>query len=206
MVLNPSEYDNAYFDPKTTDTSGSTANSVLAGYSDGYKRWFRVNGNDPESANNDFADYARRFFNEQILMGKNVLELGCAKGFVVEDLRALGANAVGIDVSAYAIGQASPAIQPFLTVADARTHLATYARNQFDVVYSMRYFECVADADLPGLITQISRIGRLSVHWIGTQENAVYYNNKPLTEWLAMGWARRTRLIDYNNQNNILVK
>ena len=43
-----------------------------------------------------------------------VLDVGCAYGYLVQRLRALGINARGIDVSSYAIAHADPAVRPYL--------------------------------------------------------------------------------------------
>ena len=104
-VLSPEEYDQSYFD-------GSTARDKHnAGY-DKYERWYRKNS---ETSLGEFwKDYAHALFKEHKLRGKKVLEIGCAKGFVVEDLRELGIDAYGLDVSEYAISQASEKIRPYL--------------------------------------------------------------------------------------------
>jgi len=46
----------------------------------------------------------------------SVLDAGCAMGFLVETLRERGVEAWGVDVSAYAIGEAHPSIQAFVRV------------------------------------------------------------------------------------------
>lgn len=55
--------------------------------------------------------------------GDKFLDIGCAKGFLVKDLRAVcpGLDAFGLDVSRYAIEQAEPEAKPYVFVGDART-------------------------------------------------------------------------------------
>ncbi|MBI3818737.1 MAG: glycosyltransferase [Planctomycetes bacterium] len=48
---------------------------------------------------------------------KRVLDVGCAKGFLVEHLRNCGVEAFGLDASQYAISQASEAARPYCKVA-----------------------------------------------------------------------------------------
>src|SRR5215470_19512911 len=48
---------------------------------------------------------------------QRVLDVGCAKGFLVEALRDRGVEAFGIDVSRYAIGEVRDDIKPFCRVA-----------------------------------------------------------------------------------------
>ncbi len=50
--------------------------------------------------------------------GQRVLDFGCAKGFVTRALRMLHRNAHGIDISAYAISQATEDIRPHVTLVD----------------------------------------------------------------------------------------
>jgi SAM-dependent methyltransferase len=50
---------------------------------------------------------------------RRVLDVGCAKGFLVEALRDRGVEAFGIDISAYAIGEVRPDIRPYCRVASA---------------------------------------------------------------------------------------
>ncbi|MBL4759668.1 MAG: class I SAM-dependent methyltransferase [Mariprofundaceae bacterium] len=51
--------------------------------------------------------------------GDRVLDVGCAKGFLVKDLRALGIDAVGVDVSEYGIEHAEPEAKAYLQIASA---------------------------------------------------------------------------------------
>jgi GT2 family glycosyltransferase len=50
---------------------------------------------------------------------RRVLDVGCAKGFLVEALRDRGVETFGIDISAYAIGEVRPDIRPYCRVASA---------------------------------------------------------------------------------------
>ncbi len=97
-VLQTSEYDISYFDGKKTTLKHN------AGYSK-YERWRRHDGVD--SLGEFWKDKAKKIFDDFSLGGKKVMEIGCAKGFIVEDLRGMGVDCYGLDVSAYAIGQAS---------------------------------------------------------------------------------------------------
>lgn len=45
---------------------------------------------------------------------RNVLDVGCAKGFLVKALRNLGIQAYGIDISEYALSKAEANIRPYL--------------------------------------------------------------------------------------------
>ncbi len=190
-VLEPNEYDISYFD------GDSTALKHNAGYSQ-YKRWYRFDG--LGSTGEYWRDQAASLEGRTQIVGKKVLEIGCAKGFVVEELRDLGIDAWGLDVSSYAIGEAAPAVQSFLQVGDARTYLANYGRNEFDLVLSMRFLECVSEADLPDLIDEMSRISRYQYHTIDTQPNPNFYVVQPISWWADLKWPKnRTILVDRDN-------
>lgn len=202
-VLQPNEYDASYFDGRTQTYMHN------AGYSS-YTRWYRTEG---ENSSGEFwKDYANRWVNHLALSGKKVLEVGCAKGFIVKDLRDAGVDAYGLDVSSYAISQCEPGMSTYLTVGDARTALAGYARNEFDVLLTFRFLECISDADMPALVTQMNRISRKQVHVVdnftGVKEGAgQYYTQHTAQEWLDLfAWTKGTVIVPYENQNNWLTK
>lgn len=51
----------------------------------------------------------------------SVLDVGCAKGLLVQALRSAGVACEGVDISTYAIESAHPAARPYLRVASAET-------------------------------------------------------------------------------------
>lgn len=194
IVLQPSEYDISYFDGKKSSLTHN------AGFTS-YKRWKR-NGSE------HWKDIALHFKNKNDIVGKKVLELACAKGFIVQDLREMGVDAYGLDASQYAYDEADPTVQPFLTVGDVRTSLSQYGRSEFDFVFSVRLFECVDDADIAPLISEINRISKKQAHAIttGSHLNAQYYNFKTLDKWLTYDWPKNTILAEYNHLDNFLTK
>ena len=224
-VLAPSEYNASYFDGRLQ------AMKHNAGY-DYYARWPRVSGDlvaVENSTGEMWKDYAARIHEGRGLSGKKCLEIGCAKGFVVEDLRNLGVDCWGIDVSSYAINgpwsvrhadrpTAPPAaVAPFLSAGDALTELASYKNDEWDLVFSLRFMECISDADLPGLITEMNRISRGQFHVIDEFDRfqvqdppkagaGAFYNAKTLEDWLAFGWRNGTFLISQENSNRVLEK
>ncbi len=201
-VLNPSEYNISYFDGRKATLKHN------AGYTE-YRRWYRNDGVD--SLGEFWKDKAKDIFDKFALSGKKVLEVGCAKGFVTEDLRSFGANAYGLDVSSYAVGEATAEVAPYLTVGDARTSLSGYAIKEFDFLFSLRFLECIADADLDALITEMNRISKAQYHTIDEFSrpgavNAKYYNPKPLTSWLKYKMNKGTKLVSQEDDKKTLTK
>lgn len=92
--------------------------------------------------------------------GHRVLDVGCAKGFLLHELKAAlpGLEVAGLDVSAYAIEQAMDDVKPFVRVGDART--LPFPDRSFDLVLSINTLH---NLYLPGLfqaLREMERVGR----------------------------------------------
>jgi len=92
--------------------------------------------------------------------GQSVLDIGCAKGFLVHDFREAlpGLEAVGLDVSEYAIANAMPDVKPFLHIGTA-TELP-YPDHHFDLVVSVNTLHNLYLPDLFKALREIERVGR----------------------------------------------
>lgn len=210
-VLDPSEYDASYFDGRLQTLKHN------AGYGR-YFNWQRFDG--AGSTGSWWGDYAAGWLNQLSLSGKKVLEIGCAKGFFVEQMVDAGVDAYGLDVSDWCINSCNqagtdqaavlrrPDLAARFTVGDATSPLP-YANNEFDWVVSFRFLECIADADLPGVISEMNRVvnpSRNQVHVVddftGEQiQAAAYYNAKTQAEWAALAdWPRNVRIVDHDTQ------
>lgn len=87
-----------------------------------------------------------------------ILDVGCAKGFMVFDLlRALpGATVRGVDISKYAISEALPAVREYVEVANA-TDLP-FEDGSFDVVISINTVHNLGRADCRIALAEIERV------------------------------------------------
>ena len=72
-----------------------------------------------------------------------VLDAGCAKGFLVETLRACGVEAYGIDISDYAIQQVVEEIKPYCTVGSV---LDPFPR-KYDLIVCIEVLEHLSPAE-----------------------------------------------------------
>lgn len=94
---------------------------------------------------------ARRLMGLLDLQGKRVGVLGCAYGFSVAELRLLGVDARGIDVSEFAISQApTQRVRQFLLLGDATSpdgmqDLADRAGGPFDVLLDENLLPLLSD-------------------------------------------------------------
>lgn len=91
--------------------------------------------------------------------GSSVLDVGCAKGFMLNDFKELipGISVSGVDVSEYAIGCANATIQPHLQVADAR--LLPFGDGSFDLVVAIN---TIHNLDRDGVVEALAEVERVS--------------------------------------------
>jgi len=192
-VLKPEEYDISYFD------GGKSTYAHNAGYS-GYERWYR-------NGSNDWYDLAKSLTEKYQLKNKKVLDLGCAKGFLVEDLRSLGVDAFGIDVSSYALSQANPEVRPYLAEGDVRNILQSYQDKEFDLLFSRWFIYCFEDNELFKLVEEMNRICKLQIHIVKEDASSKFYNAKSITQYLiSFSWQKGSILIPDTNMQKVFIK
>lgn len=92
--------------------------------------------------------------------GDSVLDVGCAKGFMLHDLAEMipGLKIAGIDVSEYAISNSLESVRPFLQVANAKE--LPFEDGSFDYVISINTVHNLALGDCIGAIREIERVSR----------------------------------------------
>lgn len=89
-----------------------------------------------------------------------VLDVGCAKGFMVHDFRSLipGIQIRGIDISNYAIQHAKEEVKECVEVADACA--LPYEDNSFDLVISINTVHNLEKEELAKALREIERVSR----------------------------------------------
>jgi glycosyltransferase involved in cell wall biosynthesis len=80
-----------------------------------------------------------------------VMDIGCAKGFLVEHLRDCGVEAYGIDISPYAISEVRPDIQPYCRVASVTEPL----QGRYDLITCIEVAEHVTEEEGRRMIQNI---------------------------------------------------
>jgi SAM-dependent methyltransferase len=90
----------------------------------------------------------------------SLLDVGCAKGFMLHDLAELipGIKVAGVDVSSYAVEHAIEDMRAFVQVADARE--LPFPDKSFDVVISINTVHNLERADLAQALREIERVAR----------------------------------------------
>ena len=90
----------------------------------------------------------------------SVLDVGCAKGFMLYDLSKLipGINLRGIDVSEYAINNSVSEIKKFVQIADAKK--IPFPDNSFDVVISINTVHNLDRVECAEALREITRVSK----------------------------------------------
>jgi SAM-dependent methyltransferase len=193
--MKPEEFDKRYFDGRKCTYSHN------AGYSEyrrmpGWRDTFIPTDESGGEFYRDLSFWLVRTFN---LEGRKVLDVGCAYGFIVEDLRSMNVNAWGIDVSEYAISQASKDVRPYLVLGDALLSLHDAVDNAFDLVFSRWFMNCLPDMIIPAMIAEFNRISHRQVHIIFEDIHPEFYTCKPIEDWLIYDWKPGTILMRGDN-------
>jgi SAM-dependent methyltransferase len=89
-----------------------------------------------------------------------VLDVGCAKGFMMHDFARLipGISVKGVDISRYAIENALENMRPHILLADAKA--LPFPDKSFDVVISINTIHNLDRADLIKALREIERVQR----------------------------------------------
>lgn len=93
----------------------------------------------PYERNAEWLDFFQKLADRILadLQPASVLDAGCAFGFLVEGLRNRGAEAWGVDISAYAISQAAPEVAPFCRVHS----ISSPFERQYDLIVTIEVLE-----------------------------------------------------------------
>jgi SAM-dependent methyltransferase len=108
------------------------------------------------------------------LDGKSILDVGCAKGFMLYDIKRLipSAEVTGIDISKYAIENSMPEVRSSLVVGNANS--LPFASNAFDLVISINTVHNLELKECKEAIQEISRVSKgaafLTVDAFSTEE------------------------------------
>ncbi len=192
-MLQASDYNYDYFD-----------GSHPAGLG-GYRRIQQSTNGAPLDPWDHFAERHYSFYLKHMhdLQAGKVLSLGCAKGFDVEDLRKLGIDAWGLDISEYAVGE-SP-VSDYLQVGDA-TLWDGYFQG-VDTIFGFGILECLNDEQLGDLASSLSQVAK-SIFSVFPTNNlsqekidsfSQFYNLKSISEWESLF---SSSVLYFSNENN----
>jgi SAM-dependent methyltransferase len=118
-----------------------------------------------------------------------VLDVGCAKGYLVYVLRQRGIDAYGVDWSPYAIAAAEPDVRPYLTRAGA--HDLPFPENRFALAATFDVLEHMDLRYARRALPEIARVSRWQLHQVNTgrlpewrfEGDDSHCTRLPLAEW-----------------------
>ena len=94
-----------------------------------------------------------------LVSGKDVLEIGCAFGYLTDELALRGATVTGFDYSDYAIAQAQ-ALFPTRHFVVGDIMSSGFTRNSFDLIVCCRTLECFDMTQTGAVLRELARIKR----------------------------------------------
>lgn len=101
-------------------------------------------------------------FKEHYQLSENakILDVGCAKGFMLYDFKELlpHCEIAGLDVSEYAIGHAMPEVKSFLKIGTAES--LPYPDHYFDLVISVNSVHNLPPEKCKKALQEIERVGK----------------------------------------------
>lgn len=95
-----------------------------------------------------------------IKSGDKVLDVGCAKGFLVKDLRDLNIDCYGVDISNYAIANCHPDVKNYVRVGDSRE--LNFRDGEFDLVLSINTLHNLKRNDIIKSLSELMRVSQKS--------------------------------------------
>lgn len=118
--------------------------------------------------------------------GSCVLDVGCAKGFLLYELMYLlpGISVVGLDISDYALVHAKPEVKPFVARANAKS--LPLPDNSFDLVIAINVLHSLNKPECALGFKEIERVSRRHAFVV----NDAWHNNEQkqrLLQWNLTG-------------------
>lgn len=95
-----------------------------------------------------------------------VLDIGCAKGYLVSALRARGVHAYGLDWSSYAVDKSLDDARRALVVGSA-LHLP-FKSNSFSLGVSFDVLEHLDECSARAAVRELSRVSDMQIHQVNT--------------------------------------
>jgi SAM-dependent methyltransferase len=118
------------------------------------------------------------------LKPRKVLDVGCAKGFLVECLRDRGVEACGFDVSEYAIGEVRADVRPYCWVGSA----ADSIKDDYDLITCIEVCEHLPEPEAAAAVREMTRSADtiLFSSTPGDFEEPTHINVHPIIDWLRL--------------------
>lgn len=177
---------------KAINTSGMTmgppeSSVVVTDYGrDYYDEYGRLGPSVYARDNPKWLQFFGRIADELVrrLNPRTVLDVGCAKGFLVESLRDRGVEAYGVDISEYAIQEVRSDIRPYCTVGSA----INFIKRDYDLITCIEVCEHMREAEVQETLRQLTAHSD-TVLFSSTPSNfaePTHINVHPIIDWLRL--------------------
>ncbi len=124
---------------------------------DGYDRGATAYARRGEASGRDWFKEPQRRFRALLEAGGRVLDVGCASGLEMADLRALGLDPLGLDISAQQLRIARHRL-PSAGLARATARALPFQTGTFQGVWASASLLHLARAEAPGALAEIRRV------------------------------------------------
>tara|TARA_B100000787_G_scaffold170019_1_gene163487 strand:+ start:20404 stop:21054 length:651 start_codon:yes stop_codon:yes gene_type:complete len=122
----------------------------------------------------------KKFF--KIKKNHKVLDVGCAKGFLLKDFKDIGVDCYGIEISNYAIQNCHKDIQDKIFFGNAKK--IPFPDNFFDVVISINCVHNLKLADCIKAIREINRVCKTKNCYLQVDSYNNVYQKKIFNDWV----------------------
>lgn len=187
-----------YFGCKKFDEAYFTGKHP-AGYKEGYNK---------QRLEKDFDCYTHFKDDAKFIKDLGIetyLEIGCASGYLMEELIKLGVKVKGWDVSEYIINKAGLSVRPFIELKDI-SEISELPDKSFDLVHVSSVLGYVPEGKVDYYLNQIKRLAKkFVIVYAGTpdkddtpEENSIRLINRP-DEWWNKKYAEYFKARDLEN-------
>ena len=144
--------------PSITDEDKRISKQFGRDYYDGDRRYGYGGYNYHPRFWTDTTKYIREYY--QLAEDASILDIGCAKGFMLYDFQQLmpKASLAGIDISEYAIANAVDRVKPFVRVGNARS--LPYPDKSFDLVLAINTIHNLPYEQCKESLREVTRVSR----------------------------------------------
>lgn len=144
-----------------------------------------------------------KFFN--LKKNSNILEIGCAKGFLLKELKKRGMNVFGIDISKYAVGKSNKDIKKNIKICNVESGIP-FKENFFDLIISKDTLPLVKKNKLKKVINEINRVIKnkknifFQIQGVSNESKAIILKKWDPTHkicWTQKQWSSKLRLLKF---------
>lgn len=140
--------------------------------------------------------------------GSKVLELGCAKGYILVEFKKQGMDVTGLDISKYAVSRAHPEVIDNILVCDV-TKCLPFRNSYFDLIISKELFPHISEGKIEFVIKEIMRCSKntfAEIQCAGeNRENLYKWDKTHKILWNTQEWKDFLKKVGYNGHYHLKI-